>query len=37
LLENTGLKAWALGSGNSIPNFVPIENYMAMIETATEM
>lgn len=37
LLENTGFKAWALGSGNSIPKFVPIENYIAMIETATEM
>lgn len=32
LLELTGSKAYALGSGNSIPTYVPIENYLAMIE-----
>jgi len=37
MFELTGLQAYAMGSGNSIPKFVPIENYMAMIETATEM
>lgn len=31
LLEITGLKSYALGSGNSIPNFVPNENYLALI------
>lgn len=27
---------YALGSGNSIPNYVPPENYLTMIETAAE-
>ena len=27
---------YALGSGNSIPNYVPYENYLAMIRTALE-
>jgi uroporphyrinogen decarboxylase len=31
LLELTGSKGYALGSGNSIPLFIPTENYMAMI------
>lgn len=30
LLELTGNKAYALGSGNSIPAYVPIQNYLAM-------
>lgn len=33
MLELTGSKAYALGSGNSIPAYVPIPNYLAMIET----
>lgn len=33
MLELTGFKAYALGSGNSIPTYVPIPNYLAMIET----
>lgn len=33
MLELSGSKAYALGSGNSIPTYVPIENYLAMIET----
>ena len=33
MLELTGSKAYALGSGNSIPTYVPIPNYLAMIET----
>jgi len=37
ILETTGLKAYALGSGNSIAGYVPIENYLAMIDTATEI
>ncbi len=31
LLKLTGSKGYALGSGNSIPAFVPKENYLAMI------
>jgi uroporphyrinogen decarboxylase len=31
ILEMTGSKGYALGSGNSIPAYVPIENYLAMI------
>jgi uroporphyrinogen decarboxylase len=31
LLQMTGLKGYALGSGNSIPEFVPMGNYLAMI------
>lgn len=31
LLELTGCKGYALGSGNSIPLFIPTENYLAMI------
>jgi uroporphyrinogen decarboxylase len=34
ILEQTGSKGYALGSGNSIPQYVPIENYMAMITAA---
>jgi uroporphyrinogen decarboxylase len=26
--------SWAVGSGNSIPNYVPLENYFAMVQTA---
>ena len=31
LLQLTGLKSYALGSGNSIPGFIPAENFLAMI------
>jgi uroporphyrinogen decarboxylase len=31
ILKLTKSKGYALGSGNSIPEFVPIENYLAMI------
>ncbi|HNX66563.1 MAG TPA: uroporphyrinogen decarboxylase family protein [Bacteroidales bacterium] len=31
LLTLTGSKGYALGSGNSIPPYVPVENYLAMI------
>ena len=27
---------YALGSGNSIPDYIPVENYMAMLRTAHE-
>jgi uroporphyrinogen decarboxylase len=33
MLEMTGSEAYALGSGNSIPAYVPISNYLAMIES----
>jgi uroporphyrinogen decarboxylase len=33
ILKLTSSKSYALGSGNSIPTYVPIENYFAMIET----
>lgn len=29
-------KGFALGSGNSIPGYVPVEGYLAMVETARE-
>jgi len=32
LLKLTDSKGYALGSGNSIPPFVPVENYLAMIQ-----
>jgi uroporphyrinogen decarboxylase len=28
---------FALGSGNSIPDYVPVQGYLAMIEQAREM
>jgi len=34
MLEKTGCRGYALGSGNSIPNYVPEENYLAMIAAA---
>lgn len=35
LLEKTsGTGSFALGSGNSIPDYVPVENYLAMIRAA---
>jgi len=30
-------RGYALGSGNSIPDFVPVEGYLAMIETAKKI
>lgn len=32
LLEFTAMRAYALGSGNSIPSYVPMENYFAMVK-----
>jgi len=37
LLELTSAGGYALGSGNSIPEYVPVENYFAMISAATGM
>lgn len=34
LLKLTASGGYALGSGNSIPEYVPDENYLAMVETA---
>jgi uroporphyrinogen decarboxylase len=34
LIEITGFNGYALGSGNSIPPYVPVENYLAMIRAA---
>jgi len=31
LLKITGSRSYALGSGNSVPEFIPVENYLAMI------
>lgn len=28
---------WALGSGNSVANYIPIENFLAMVETGREV
>lgn len=36
MLELTGCMGYALGSGNSIPAYVPIENYLAMIEAVNK-
>jgi len=30
-------QGYALGSGNSIPDYVPVENYLAMIRAAQEL
>jgi uroporphyrinogen decarboxylase len=36
MLKLTGCEGYALGSGNSIPSYVPIENYLAMICAVNE-
>ena len=36
MLEQTGSKGYALGSGNSIPPYVPIENYLAMVDAVND-
>ena len=37
MLERTATRGgYALGTGNSIPEYVPVENYFAMIRTATD-
>lgn len=33
----TGHGGFAFGSGNSIPNYVPVENYITMVETVREL
>ena len=34
LVQRTGCKGYALGTGNSIPDYVPFENFTAMVECA---
>lgn len=37
LIENCGPRGrFAVGSGNSIPSYVPVENYLAMVDEALE-
>jgi uroporphyrinogen decarboxylase len=37
LIDTCGPRGrYALGSGNSIPNYVPVENYLAMLDEATD-
>jgi uroporphyrinogen decarboxylase len=33
MLLKTGCKGYALGSGNSIPAYIPVENYLAMVNS----
>ncbi len=38
LVETCGARGrYAIGSGNSIPSYIPVENYLAMIDEAVEM
>ena len=34
--QHKGLKGFALGSGNSIPEYVPVAGYLAMVNKARE-
>ena len=36
ILEHTAAGGYACGSGNSIPDYVPAENYLTMVETCME-
>lgn len=33
IIKKTGCKSYALGSGNSIPTYIPLNNYLSMIES----
>lgn len=35
MIETTGCRHYLLGSGNSVPDYVPLENYLAMVRAAT--
>jgi len=37
LMEKCSSGRYAIGSGNSIPSYVPVENYLAMVDAALEM
>ena len=30
-------RGFALGSGNSIPDYIPVDNYLALVEAAKEI
>ena len=34
LIQLTGFKGYALGTGNSIPDYIPFANFTAMVECA---
>ena len=34
LIDRCAGKGFALGSGNTVSNYVPVENYLAMVEAA---
>ncbi|MEA2011571.1 MAG: uroporphyrinogen decarboxylase family protein, partial [Verrucomicrobiota bacterium] len=34
--QTNGYTSYAVGSGNSIPEYIPYENYLAMIQATTE-
>ncbi|OGO16223.1 MAG: hypothetical protein A2Z14_00250 [Chloroflexi bacterium RBG_16_48_8] len=37
LIETCGVRGrYAIGSGNSIPNYIPVDNYLAMVDEALE-
>jgi len=36
MLERTNSVAYALGSGNSIPTYVPVQNFLAMVDVVTD-
>jgi uroporphyrinogen decarboxylase len=36
MIETTGCAGYILGSGNSIPAYVPAENYLAMVRAGTD-
>ncbi len=37
LMERCGRRGrYAIGSGNSIPSYVPLENYLAMVDEALD-
>jgi uroporphyrinogen decarboxylase len=37
ILQQTACQGYALGTGNSVPEYVPDENYLAMVSAAHEM
>lgn len=37
MLEKTKGRRYLLGSGNSVPDYVPTENYLAMVQAAVEL
>ena len=38
LIETCGARGrYAIGSGNSIPSYIPLENYLAMVDEALDL